>query len=735
MSASNPGSEESGTFARSVEAVKQGADPLTQAAQLYEQLSEDERLSLLDGDQPFWEGMESLVRDGYNLVPYVMGAVDRLGIPGIRFADGPRGCVMGNATCFPVSMARGATWDEDLEREVGEVIGEEIRALGANFFGGVCINLPRHPAWGRVQETYSDQPVLLGKLGAALAQGVQQNAMACVKHYALNSMENSRFSVDVTISEADLHAYFLPHFKQVIDAGAYAVMSAYNSVNGTWAGQNETLLTDILRDQWGFEGVVISDFIWGSRGAGPSLAAGLDVEAPLSQQRNAWLREDLDQGVADWSHVERAAMRILSTQLRSYAGRLPQDPDLSAVASPSHIALAKRVADRSMVLLKNAATDDAPLLPLDPAALSSVAVLGRLADTENTGDHGSSKVRPSYVVTPLKGMLSALQGTSVRVDSDTTGNVQTSAELAANSDVAVVVVGYTSANEGEYLDGESFVTRDDLLALYPDPTNAQEASQRDSVVSILKGGTNVIGPGDAGGDRDDLSLPAEDIALIRAVAARNPRTIVVIEAAGAVTVSEWKDTVPAIVMAWYPGMEGGTALSDLLLGRTNPSGRLPYPIPVNSADEPPFDRDWTELTYDRWFSHRLLQRDGIQADYPLGFGLSYTSYALSDLQATRSGDQLEVTVSVRNTGAMAGHHVVQIYGSHTQGTRKDERELLGFGTIEVNPGQTASLRIEAPLLPLGTWNATTRRLEVDDQPLQIEASSFWGDPDAQTAEV
>ena len=206
--------------------------------------------------------------EGYNLRPYVHGAVDRLGIPGTRFVDGPRGCVAGHGTAFPVSMARGATWDLELEERVGEVIGREIRAMGGNFFGGVCINLPRHPAWGRIQETYGDDPYHIGEFGAALTRGTQKYVMACAKHYALNSMENVRFQVDVTIDEADLHDVYLPHFKRAVDEGVAAIMAAYNSVNGEWAGQNEYLLTDVLRKQWGWNGITVTDFIWGMRDGG-----------------------------------------------------------------------------------------------------------------------------------------------------------------------------------------------------------------------------------------------------------------------------------------------------------------------------------------------------------------------------------------------------------------------------------------------------------------------------------
>ena len=219
------------------------------ARELRAQLTLDEKLGLMDGDTPFWPGLaEMMAPGGYGSRPWVAGAVPRLGIPGIRFVDGPRGIIMKGATTFPVSMARGASFDPALEERIGDVIGKELRALGGNFFGGVCINLLRHPAWGRAQETYGEDPRHLGALGAALARGVQRHVMACVKHYALNSMENARFKVDVVLDERALHEIYLPHFKEVVEAGVASVMSAYNSVNGDWAGENRTLLTTILKE-------------------------------------------------------------------------------------------------------------------------------------------------------------------------------------------------------------------------------------------------------------------------------------------------------------------------------------------------------------------------------------------------------------------------------------------------------------------------------------------------------
>ncbi len=280
------------------------------------QMSEEERLWCLDGDNPFWAGVADLATGGYHRSPFPAARVERLGLPGFSFSDGPRGVVVNRATCFPVSMARGATWDTDLEERIGEAIGGELRAVGADLFGGVCVNVLRHPAWGRSQETYGEDPHHVGELGAALVRGVQRHAMACVKHFACNSIENSRFSVDITVDEAALHEIYLPHFHRIVDEGVAAVMSAYNSVNGEWCGQNRTLLTDVLRDEWGFRGFVISDWIFGIRDAGSSVVAGLDVEMPFRMVRATGLREAIEAGKVTWADVDRSVERVVATRMR-----------------------------------------------------------------------------------------------------------------------------------------------------------------------------------------------------------------------------------------------------------------------------------------------------------------------------------------------------------------------------------------------------------------------------------
>ena len=382
------------TFQHAVQAYKNG-EPLSQTTQrLLSELSKTERLCLLDGDVPFYEGLREILCDRYNRVPFVMGAIPRLEIPGIRFTDGPRGVVMGASTAFPVSMARGATWDINLERRIGEAIGLEAKAQGANYFAGVCVNLPRHPAWGRIQETYGEDPILLGEFGLALTQGVQEHIMACVKHFALNSMENARFRVDVRVEENVLHEVYLPHFRRIIEGGVASVMSSYNAVNGEWAGQSRLLLTDILRQEYKFDGFVISDFIFGLRDAPLSLKNGLDIEAPFTQQRGMYLMESLKSGELNWSVVDLACSRILRKQLEFAANIVPSQTESSVVFCEKHRTLAREAAGRSIVLLKNeiVKVDAKPLLPLDARKISRIAVVGRLANVPNTGDKGSSQV-------------------------------------------------------------------------------------------------------------------------------------------------------------------------------------------------------------------------------------------------------------------------------------------------------------------------------------------------------
>jgi beta-glucosidase len=701
---------------------------------LLAQLNLDEKLTLLDGDVPFYPGMKILATGGYSFNPWVMGEISRLGVPGIRFTDGPRGIVTETATCFPVSYARGATWDTLLEERVGRAIGLEGRARGANFFGGVCINLPRHPAWGRSQETYGEDPILLGRFGVAITRGVQENLVACVKHFALNSIENARFKVNVTVDDSALHEVYLPHFKRVVqEAGALAVMSAYNAVNGEWCGENKALLQDILRDQWGFKGLTISDFVFGVHDAVRSLRNGLDIEAPLRHRRAYTLPSAVKKGLITEFHLDRAGARILATELEICLKRTSAEPESDVVFCEAHRRLAREVAARSMVLVKNNASgSNRPMLPLDATA-TSYAVIGRLANRTNTGDHGSSDVRCPEVINPYEGFRAAAEAHGGTVTLSTSDDVEDAIAVASKSNVAIIIAGNSAADEGELLVGAG-------LNLNPPWPSLVEVF-RDilpSLWSYLTKGASVGAvdkeklPGN-GGDRASLRLRKKEIDIIRAVSNVNPQTVVVVISGGPVIVEPWISSVAAVLFAWYSGTEGGTAVADILFGRTDASGRLPSSIPSTEQDLPFFDANASEITYNKWHGQRLLDRDGKVASFPLGFGLSYTTFSLSDATLSQASnsfeDYLSVWVKVINTGNRSGRHIVQVYGRPLPAQNDfPHRLLLGFAPVDLEPSEATRVEINASLQPMKRWRDGSFFPVTPD--MEIEIGSYSGDPNA-----
>ena len=681
------------TFPHAVDAVRRGDLTDREAAErLVQQLSDKELLWLLDGDVPI-RSMVSLpakIKAG----PITAGQIDRLGIPGIRFSDGPRGVVMGRSTAFPVTMARGATWDPDLEEQVGLAMGKEARAQGANYSGAICINLLRHPAWGRSQETYGEDPVLLGRMGVALTRGVQRNVQGCVKHYALNSMENARFKVDVKADDHALHEVYLPHFKAVIDTGADSVMSSYNSINGAYAGENKVLLTDILRDEWGFEGTVTSDWVFGTHEGLRSLEAGMDVEMPCRMHRARELPGAIKDGRLPKSLVLTSARRILATGIRREAQRDREEPSRGVIAGPEHRALARAVAIRGTVLLKNAEVGEQPLLPL-PATIPTLAVIGPLAAEPNTGDHGSSLVDPPSASSPLGGLREARPGTRVRHADGS--DLAAAAAAARSADAAVVVVGMSFDDEGERVQNDDM----DISAIFGFPFNTKPVQW---AMSALASSKSQFG---RGGDRSSLRLHPADERLIAEVAAANPRTVVIMIGGSAILTESWRDAVPAVVMGWYPGMEGGRALADVLTGVEEPGGRLPFAIPTDEQHLPFFDAEATEIVYDSWWGQRKLDRDGRAAAYPFGFGLGYTTFDV-ELADVRSGEEIgTATVVVRNTGARPGSTVAQVYAADADAVPTIP-QLIGFQRVELAPGEERTVEVTLDLTPTRQRDPETR---------------------------
>ncbi len=689
------------TFAAAQRAVAEGVDPAAAAQQLVSNMTPDERLWCLDGDAPALAGVGFLARDGYHRAPFVAARLERLGVPGIAFADGPRGCVVGNATAFPVSMARGATWDPQLEERVGEAIGAELRAAGANLTGAVCVNVLRHPAWGRAQETYGEDPHHVGELGAALTRGLQRHVMACVKHFACNSMENARFSVDIAVDEVALHEVYLPQFRRIVDEGVASVMTAYNAVNGEWCGQSPALLSDVLRTEWGYEGFVISDWIFGLRDAATSVNAGLDIEMPYRMVRAQHLGEALERGEVSWDAVDASVTRMIATMLRFDSVLSASDPGGEALGSPPHRELAREVAARSVVLLRNEPVSGSPVLPLRPDA--RVALIGRLADTVNLGDGGSSDVWDldcHTIADGLRDALGAAHVAGVAVDDGT--DPGRAAQAAADADVAVVVVGYTYADEGEYI-GE---TDSALFELFPPTDDPGLVGRFRTSIADLPPTAKPEHLSDrprgfsSGGDRTSLALHAADVALIRKVAAANPRTAVAIQVGSAVVISDWVEGVPAVVQCWYGGAQAGPGLVDVLLGKVNPSARLPFSVPVDEADLPPFDRDAASFTYDRWHGWWHLARTGTVPAFPFGFGLSFTEFELTDVAISADEGALIVSCMVHNLGEVDGADVVQVYAELPDPDAPNR--LVGFARVEVAAGAAARCEIAVPLDRLAT---------------------------------
>ncbi|KAJ4508072.1 hypothetical protein HRR83_005657 [Exophiala dermatitidis] len=752
------------TYQNAVQEIRSG-QPIAQVVdRLVSEMTDSERLSLLDGDEDFWTGFRNLFYDRFNRVPYIFGAIPRLGIPGIHFTDGPRGVVMGASTAFPVTMARGATWDTSLEERVGHAIGLEAKAQGATFYSGVCINLPRHPAWGRSQEVYGEDPILLGEFGLALTRGVQRHIMACVKHFALNSMENARFKVDVEVDDDVLHEVYLPHFRRVVEGGVASVMSSYNSVNGEWAGQNKHLLTDILRNTWGFDGFVISDFIWGLRDAVASVKAGLDIETPFKQQRHLHLPHALESGDLEWSAVNSICTRILRKQLQFHETLDKDKPDMDVVFSEEHRTLARYVAARSAVLLKNEPVDGKPLLPIDPSKITKIALVGRLADIPNTGDRGSSHVWSPHVVTIYEGVKSTFSHAEIILVEDTDINSPEAVSKAASiadADLVLCIVGYTEKDEGEYA-APTLMKDPALRATFPPATTKEEievlnflenAAPREK--DINKSKSDDAWKAGAGGDRQSLRLRPQDVETIHAVSQANPRTIVSVVCGGAVILDqEWKNKVPALLMSWYAGCEGGHGLMDVLTGKIPPSGRLPFSIPKDESHLPHFDIDAETIKYDRWFGQALLDKLGVEAAYPLGFGLSYTTFQVdnlrfdlarlksnrndidadadanangTDTETHRDADTLTVYATVKNTDAYPGRYIAQVYGCPCPNIADfPKRLLLGFNHVDLDIAESKDIEVIASIRPLQQWRDGQYRLRCDK--VEIELASFAGDP-------
>jgi len=631
------------------------------------------------------EFMSQIMSDGnhYNITPYEAGGLEEFGLPAMKFADGPRGVVCGNnkSTCFPVSMGRGATFDTALEEEVGHCIGREVRAFGGNLFAGVCINLPYNPGWGRSQETYGEETYQIGQMASALVRGVQdEDVMACVKHFAFNDMENARFKVSVTCDQRTEKEVYLSHFKDCIDAGAASIMSSYNRYNGVHCGHSKYLLSQVLKKEWDFDGFVMSDFCWGVRDTVEAANGGQDMEMMWTQWFGSRLEKAVEDGFVPQERIDDACIRIVRTILAFDKGH--KEYDMSVAGCPEHIAVAKKAAEESITLIRNEG-----MLPLRRSEIRRLAVIGKLADTADIGDHGSSQVRPAYTVTPLEGIRKAAPDAEIVYNDGT--DVESVKKTVADADAAIYVVGYNHNDEGEFI-------------------SADKTSNYTGAI---------------GGDRKNgLGLHPEDIRLIQETGKINPKTAVVLIGGNMIMMSDWYDQVNAILMAYYPGMEGGTAIAEILFGDVNPSGKLPFAVPVREEDLPHVDWEAEDQYYEYYHGYTRLEKNGIRPLVPFGFGLSYTTFALSDQVSAVEGDSLKTTVKITNTGKTAGDQVIQLYvGFENSAVDRPVKQLRGFARVSLLPGESKTVQIVTPLEKLKWYNPSFRewQLEKMEYPVYI----------------
>ena len=615
--------------------------------------------------------------DGLYLTP----EDEALGIPSYKMVDGPRGVRAGKATTFPVPMARAATFNTQLEQRVGEAIGLETAAKGGNVILAPAVNNVRHPRWGRAQETYGEDVCLLGAMGSAFVTGAQEHVLASLKHYAANSIEDRRMSVDVSIDERTLREIYTRHFEQVVrHARPASVMTAYNSVNGHYSSENAHLLRDLLYGEWEFDGFVESDWLTGTRSTVEAANAGLCIEMPMGayfDQKD--LGAAVEQGTVKESVIDESVRRILRKKLE-FSLDAPEQVPADVVESQEHTDLTREVEREAIVLLKN----EGAALPLDRAKLATLALVGQLADTKNLGDAGSSNAEPSWAVTPRAGLVDRA-GSGTKLDY-IPGPTLAPADLAtlAAADAAVVVVGLTAKEEGENFEA--------------------------------------LG----GGDRESLDLPQEQLALIAAVAAQNARTIVVLEGSGPVIVAPWLDQVEALLMVWYPGQEGGHAIADVLFGDVSPSGKLPLTFPASEAQLPAFVNDQDAVTYDYFHGYRYVDAKGLDPSFPFGFGLSYTSFVFGELglaETTLSdGATVHASIDVTNTGKAAGKTVVQLYASYpSSAVERAPRELKAFAKVDLQPGETKNVALEFPVRDLAYWDVGVGSWVVEPTSVQLWA--------------
>lgn len=591
--------------------------------------------------------------------------IERLGLTALVVADGPHGVrkvadadsmAIGAlpATCFPTASATASAWNPDLIREMGAAIAEEAIALGVDVVLGPGVNMKRTPVCGRNFEYFSEDPYLAGECAVAFVEGVQSRGVGTsLKHFAVNNLETRRMTVNAIVDERALREIYLPAFEAAVTrARPWTVMCSYNRINGVHGSQNHRLLTEILKGEWGFDGFVVSD--WGAvHDRVVSLAAGLDLEMPGPRDRRVRaVVEAVRDGSFDEGALDDSVRRILTVAFRA-----AETPTRTFDAAAHH-ALARRVAAGGMVLLRNDG-----VLPL--CGVRSIAVIGRSAKEAHFQGGGSSHMTTTMVDEPLTELAKLAGGAAVSYaegypadDASRSDLIDEAVAAARSAEVALLFVALPEWKEME------------------------------------------------GADRDDLDLTAQQVALIKAVTAVQPRTVVILNNGSAVAMDDWIDGTAAVLEAWMMGQAGGGAIADVLFGVVNPSGRLAETFPHRLADTPaylnhPGEQDVVRYGEGMYIGYRWYDAREMPVLFPFGHGLSYTTFAYGTPRVSetvvRDVDGVTIEVDVTNTGAAAGADVVQVYvADRTASLARPRKELKGFAKVEVGPGETKTVRI-----PLG----------------------------------
>ncbi len=615
--------------------------------------------------------------------------IERLDAPELFMADGPHGVrrvpdvhALGGsslpATCFPTAALLAATWNADLLHVMGQALAAEALALGVGVLLGPGVNMKRSPLCGRNFEYFSEDPYLAGELAASLIEGIQSRSVgASLKHFAANNQEYQRFGIDARIDERTLREIYLPAFERAVKrAQPWTVMCAYNKLNGAYCSEHYELLTEILKQEWGFEGFVVSD--WGAvHDRVKALQGGLDLEMPGPKPyRTQQVIESVRAGELDAAVLDEAARRVLTIAVR--AAEAPKSSTFDADADHT---LARQVAAEGMVLLKN----DGILPLLNPAR---VAVIGRAAQEPHFQGGGSSHINPTRVAIPFDEI-----------------------KKRAGNAVLTYSEGYPAGDDMQQplIDAAVGTARDADVALVFVALPASKESE--------------------GYDRTDLDLTAQQVALIKAVSAVQPRTVVILHNSSAVAMVEWIDGVAAVLEAWLMGQAGGGAIADILYGVVNPSGKLAETFPLRLEDTPAFINfpgEHGQVRYGEGLFIGYRYYDAKQAPvlFPFGYGLSYTTFAYHNAHVSaasfRDVEGVTVSVDVTNTGMVAGKEIVQIYVHDRQCKFvRPQKELKGFAKVELQPGATKSVSVDLDFRAFAFWHPGHKQWVAEDGDFDI----------------